>query len=79
MSDVAVKVGQSREPEGSVDMGVVTCDSCAARFTITHQAQHQDLEVAARQATWLERRLNHDHANGVEHEDQIDLPGFSRS
>jgi hypothetical protein len=79
MSDVALKFGRDhRSTTASVEMGVVTCDSCSARFTITHEAQHHDSDVAERQATWLERRLIQDHENGLEHEDAIDLPGYSR-
>lgn len=79
MSDVAIKFGQDgRKPEGSVEVGVVTCDACAARFSITQDAQHQSMDAAERQATWLERRLVQDHENGLEHEDAIDLPGYAR-
>jgi hypothetical protein len=80
MSDVAIKIGQEKlTPIDSVEMGVVICDSCGARFTITQAVQHQNVEAAERQATWLERHLEHDHANGFEHDDSIDLPGFSRN
>lgn len=79
MSDVAIKFGQdSRKPADTVEMGIVTCDTCAARFTINQDAQYQSMEAAERQATWLERRLTHDHEAGLDHDDAIDLPGFSR-
>jgi hypothetical protein len=80
MSDVAIKFGQeNRTPYGSVEMGTVICDSCGVRFMITQDAHHQDLNAAERQARWLERLLAEDHANGFEHEDAIDLPGFSHN
>jgi hypothetical protein len=78
MSDVAIKFGQeSRRLAGSVELGTVICDACGARFAITQDAQHQDLNAAERQAAWLEKHLAHDHANGFEHDDAIDLPGFA--
>lgn len=78
MGDVAIKAGlEGRMPAGSVEMGTVICDSCGARFAITQDSQHQDVNAAERQAGWLEKRLAHDHANGFEHEDAIDLPGFA--
>jgi transcription elongation factor Elf1 len=80
MSNVAIKIGKERlTPADSVEMGVVICDNCGARFTITQPAHHQNMDAAERQATWLERKLEHDHANGFEHDDAIDLPGFSRN
>lgn len=80
MSDIAIKLGkESLKPADAVDMGVVICDTCGARFTIAQGAHHQNMEAAERQATWLERKLEHDHANGFEHDDAIDLPGFSRN
>jgi hypothetical protein len=80
MSDVAVKFGrENRTPTDSVGMGVVICEGCGMRFTIRQDAQHQDENAAERQANWLERRLAHDHENGFEHDDAIDLPGFSRN
>jgi hypothetical protein len=80
MTDVAIKIGQERlTPADSVEMGVVICDSCGARFMITQPAQHQNMVAAEQQATWLERKLTHDHQNGFEHDDAIDLPGFSRN
>jgi hypothetical protein len=80
MSDVAIKIGQERlTPAESVDVGVVICDTCGARFTIAQDALHQNMVAAEQQATWLERKLSHDHENGFEHDDAIDLPGFSRN
>lgn len=79
MSDVAIKFGQdSRKPADTIEMGIVTCDTCSARFTINQDLHHQSMDAAEQQATWLERRLTHDHDAGVEHDDAIDLPGFSR-
>ena len=80
MSDVAIKVGQERlTPEDAVEMGVVICDNCGLRFTITQPSHHRNTDAAERQASWLEKHLAHDHENGFEHEDTIDLPGFSRN
>lgn len=80
ISDVAIKIGQERlTPADSVGMGIVICDNCGARFTITQPAQHRNPDAAERQASWLERRLAHDHESGFEHDDAIDLPGFSRN
>ncbi len=80
MSDVAIKIGQERlTPADGVGMGVVICDTCGARFTISQAAHHQNMDAAEQQATWLERKLSHDHDNGFEHDDTIDLPGFSRN
>lgn len=80
ISDIAIKVGQERlTPEDAVEMGVVICDSCGMRFTITQPSPHRNSEAAERQALWLERRLAHDHENGFDHDDAIDLPGFSRN
>ncbi len=80
MSDVAIKFGQdSLKPEGSVDMGVVICDTCGTRFTIAQPAHYQNMDAAERQASWLEKHLAHDHENGFDHDDSIDLPGFSRN
>ncbi len=79
MSDVAIKLGQENlKPAETVDMGVVICDTCGARFTIAQGTHHQNMVAAEQQATWLERKLSHDHENGFEHDDTIDLPGFSR-
>ncbi len=80
ISDVAIKIGQERlTPADAVEMGVVICDTCGLRFTITQPAPQRNLDAAERQAYWLEKHLANDHQNGFEHEDTIDLPGFSRN
>jgi len=79
MSDIAIRLDQNvPRPPASVEMGVVICDVCSARFGINQEAHHESMGAAERQATWLERRLIHDHENGLEHENTIDLPGYSR-
>jgi hypothetical protein len=55
-------------------MNVVACNSCGERFEISHKAASQDLDLAVRQAEWLQDQFVWDHIQENKHRGSISLP-----
>ena len=55
-------------------MATVTCESCGARFAISHRPPFLDAALAARQSVWLADQLVWDHIRETKHRGTISLP-----
>jgi hypothetical protein len=55
-------------------MTTVTCDQCGAQFAIGHRLAFQDVELATKQAVWLEDQLVWDHIRETKHRGSVRLP-----
>lgn len=64
----------SLERSNTVLMETIVCGSCGQRFTIHHDAALQDIELARKQASWVENHLVWDHIQERKHHGCIDLP-----
>ena len=75
MRAVAIKKS-SRETTvvGYQEMGTLRCDGCGEEFVISHHSASVDMQVAERQAKWLERVLAEEHERDKKHSDRIVLP-----
>ncbi len=65
------------QPDVTV-MARVTCESCGARFAISHRPPFLDASLAARQAVWLADQLVWDHIREAKHRSTISLPDCNR-
>jgi hypothetical protein len=66
-----IRTGAERPDE--VLMETVVCSKCGQRFAIHHDPTRQDVEVARRQASWLEEQLVWDHIQERKHHGTIKL------
>lgn len=66
--------GKREASDRVVEITTVACSSCADRFTISHDAQHADRDLAGLQAAWLQERLTWDHIQERKHPGLLDLP-----
>jgi transcription elongation factor Elf1 len=66
--------GLTQEHSNTVLMETVVCGSCGQRFTIRHNLAFQDVELARKQASWVENQLVWDHIQERKHHGCIDLP-----
>jgi transcription elongation factor Elf1 len=66
--------GLSQDQSTTVLMETVVCGSCGQRFTIRHNPACQDVELARKQASWVEDQLVWDHIQERKHHGSIDLP-----
>ncbi len=60
--------------DGTVALRTVICIHCEERFTISHSDQAQDVDLAQRQAAWLEQQLVWDHIQERKHQGLFKLP-----
>ena len=68
---IAVRSGQETVeiPAGMIEMRVVACDECEAKYTIRHSRPFLKPEQALKQAEELNSRLLEHHRAGIEHID----------
>lgn len=55
-------------------MEVVVCGQCGDRFAITHEVATADVDLATRQAVWLQDQFVWDHIQETKHRSSITLP-----
>jgi hypothetical protein len=58
----------------SVVMVTVLCETCDARFAISHLPEFQNVGLAEKQAVWLKDRFVWDHIQEQKHSGSIRLP-----
>lgn len=71
---LVTRIRTGAERPNDVLMETVVCDKCGQRFAIHHDPTHQDVEVARKQASWLEEQLVWDHIQERKHHGTIQLP-----
>jgi hypothetical protein len=64
----------STPPARNQVMKLVVCGQCGERFTIGHDPASANLELAERQATWLQDHFVWDHIQESKHRGSIALP-----
>ena len=74
MQSVAIKKGSREKTVGLLEMGTLRCDGCGEEFLIGHNPLSADMQVAERQAKWLEKVLAEEHERDRKHSDRIELP-----
>lgn len=74
MQSVAIKKGTREKTLGFLEMGTLRCDGCGEEFLIGHNPLSADMQVAERQAKWLEKVLAEEHERDRNHSDRIELP-----
>jgi hypothetical protein len=60
----------------TVVMTTVVCDQCGERFAIGHREAFQDINLAKKQAVWLDDQLVWDHIRESKHHGSIRLPAL---
>ncbi len=55
-------------------MGTFRCDQCGEEFFIGHSPESVNMQVAEKQAKWLEKVLTDEHERDKKHSDRIELP-----
>ena len=71
---VAIKKSSQEKSAGLRDMGTFRCDQCGEEFLIGHRDESVDMQVAEKQAKWLEKVLTDEHERDKKHSDRIQLP-----
>lgn len=61
-------------PSRNLVMKVVACSQCGERFAIGHNPATSDVDLAERQAVWLEEIFVWDHIQENKHRGSIALP-----
>jgi len=74
MQSVAIKKGTREKTVSLLEMGTLRCDGCGEEFLIGHNPLSADMQVAERQAKWLEKVLAEEHERDRKHSDRIELP-----
>ena len=74
LNGLVTRIRTGAERPNDVLMETVVCDKCGQRFAIHHDPARQDIEVAKKQAFWLEDRLVWDHIQERKHHGTIQLP-----
>jgi len=74
MQSVAIKKGTREKTVCLLEMGTLRCDGCGEEFLIGHNPLSADMQVAERQAKWLEKVLAEEHERDRKHSDRIELP-----
>ena len=61
---------------GLQEMGAFRCEQCGEEqeFFIGHSPESVDMQVAEKQAKWLEKVLTDEHERDKKHPDRIELP-----
>lgn len=67
-----IRPGMERPKEALME--TVVCGKCGQRFAIHHDLTRQDVDVARRQASWVEEQLVWDHIQERKHQGKIRLP-----
>ena len=74
-SGTAKRIRKNQESPANVTvMTTVTCESCGARFAISHRPPLLDAALATRQAAWLADQLVWDHIQEHKHPGSVSLP-----
>ena len=68
------KEEQPRESVGLQEMGTFRCDHCGEEFFIGHSRESVNMQVAEKQAKWLEKVFTDEHERDKKHSDRIELP-----
>ncbi len=71
---LVTRVRTGAERPNDILMKTVVCDKCGQRFAIHHDPVRQNVEVAKKQAAWLEDQLVWDHIQERKHHATIKLP-----
>lgn len=74
LNGLVTRVRTGAERPNDVLMETVVCDKCSQRFAIHHDPTRQNIELARRQASWLEEQLVWDHIQERKHHSTIQLP-----
>ena len=73
LNGLVTRIRTGVERPNEVLMETVICDKCGQRFAIHHAPTRQDVEVARRQASWLEEQLVWDHIQERKHHSTIQV------
>lgn len=74
LNGLVTRIRTGAERPKDVLMETVVCGTCSQRFAIHHDPTNQNIEVARRQASWLEEQLVWDHIQERKHRGTIQLP-----
>jgi hypothetical protein len=67
--------GTAASPSDTAPMGTVVCGKCGQRFAIRNEPD-AGVELAAKQAAWVEDQLVWDHIQERKHHGTMELPAM---